>query len=140
MPRRAKRFTIYDVMEENGVFDTNPANSYARDADGGSLFAGPVEYPKMLYHPEGKTRVTVPAEEIMTPFGPKRVGEKTEIIHRIVNNEDEENELVAEGWHKSPNRAQAKATGKPVELTPMEQIEDLKRQLAEKNKELAELG
>ena len=84
MPR-ANRFTIYDALEKSGYFDKNPANTFARDATtGATLFKGPVEYPKMMYHPLGETRVIVAAEVITTPLGAKEVGEQREMLYQIV--------------------------------------------------------
>lgn len=103
---RGHRFTIYDALEKSGYFDSNPANTFAREpTSGGPLYAGPIEFPKMLYHPEGEERVIVPAEIILTPMGPKPVGEQREMLHQIVVNAVEEAELVAEGWHDHPAKA-----------------------------------
>lgn len=104
MPQKT-RFTIYDAMEQDGVFDRNPANPNSRDNDGNALYTGPVEYPKMLYHPEGEERVIVPAEIIVTPLGPKEVNEQKELIHKTVGSAEEEAELVTEGWHDHPAKA-----------------------------------
>src|SRR5271165_2895555 len=104
--RRQHQFTIYDAMEARGDFDKNPANAGAYDRTSGDmLYQGPVQYPKMLYHPDGETRITKPAEEIVTPFGPKRVGEQREIIWRIVKDPAEEAEWKAKGWHSQPRGA-----------------------------------
>ena len=111
MARRAQRFTIYDVMERDGAFDSNPANNFATDADGTSIYKGPIEFPKMLYHPFGEEMVVVPAEIIMTPIGPKAVGEQRELKYKVVHNEVEEEKLLAEGWHTSPGKAIAVRTG-----------------------------
>lgn len=103
---RDNRFTIYDALEKAGYFDKNPANSYARDpVDGSQLYKGPVPYPKMLYHPEGEERITVPAEIVSTPMGAKEVGEQRELIHQIVSNEAEDKAAAADGWHDHPAKA-----------------------------------
>ncbi len=105
MPR-ANRFTIYDALEANGVFDANPANSFSRDkATGENLYKGPVAYPKMLYHPEGEEKIIVPGEVITTPLGAKMVGEQKELINRIVTSIAEDEEAQAEGWHDHPAKA-----------------------------------
>jgi hypothetical protein len=104
MARPQRRFTIYDVMESKGVFEANPANADARDMNGLSAYKKE-EYPKMLYHPEGAVKITRPAEAVATPFGPKWVGEQTELLSKIVNNEAEENALLKDGWHKLPSLA-----------------------------------
>ena len=108
-----QRFTIYDVMEKNGVFRTNPANAGAQSEDGTVLYSGPVEFPKMLYHPEGKERVLVPAEIISTPMGPKYSAEQRELVHVLVQNALEESRLLAEGWHQHPSDAISVRTGLP---------------------------
>jgi hypothetical protein len=107
---RKTRFTIYDVMESQGVFDNNAANSYSND------FKGPQQYPKMFYHPEGKERITQRAEIIATPMGPERVGELKEIINRVALDADEEAALRELGWHDHPAKAM-KAAGKEMPPT-----------------------
>lgn len=110
---QGNRFTIYDALAKNGYFDANPANSYSRDkTTGDSLYQGPVEFPKALFHPEGEERIIVAAEIIMTPMGPKAVGEQRELIFQIVPNKKEEDALRAEGWWDHP----AKAVRRRVEL------------------------
>ena len=105
MPR-GNRFTIYDALEKAGYFDVNPANSYARSpTDGSSLYKGPIEYPKMLYHPLGEEKITVQAEVLATPLGPKEVGEQRELIWQIVNTPAEEKAALSEGWHTHPAKA-----------------------------------
>lgn len=99
------RFTIYDAMENNGVFSSNPANPGSRDNDGNALYVGPVEYPKMMYHPDGEERVIVPVEIVVTPLGPREHNEQKELIHKIVNSVEEEAELRAEGWFDHPAKA-----------------------------------
>jgi hypothetical protein len=93
---RAHRFTVFDVMEAQGVFDANPANPSSPD------YRGPIQYPKMFYHPKGETRITQRAEVISTPLGPQRVGEMKELIHKIAADADEEKALREEGWHEHP--------------------------------------
>ena len=138
MPPR-NRFTIYDVMEQNGVFERNPANSTARASDGTVLFQGPIQYPKMLYHPEGAEQIIVPAEVIMTPMGPKAVGEQRQLVHRVVNNAQEEADARAEGWHTHPSGS-LRAAGKPAPATGAEQqIAELERQLKDLQEERARL-
>lgn len=140
MARNSRRFTIYDMMEDKGVFDQNPANPTARGSDGLSIYKGPVQYPKMLYHPTGEQRILAPAEAISTPFGPKLVGEQKAIIHRVVADAEEEASLAAEGWHQTPRDAmlaRAKTTGEVVPHLPSvpqsqeaKELEELKKQLA----------
>ncbi len=123
MPQKT-RFTIYDAMEQDGVFDRNPANPNSRDNDGNSIYTGPVEYPKMLYHPEGEERIVVPAEIIMTPLGAKEVNEQRELIHKTVGSVEEEAALITEGWHDHPAKAvkvRVMATIASSKLTPKEE-------------------
>lgn len=138
MPPR-NRFTIYDVMEQNGVFERNPANASSRSSEGMSLFQGPVQYPKMLYHPQGAEQILVPAEIIMTPMGPKAVGEQRQLVHKVANNAQEEADLRAEGWHSHPSGS-LRAAGKDAPATGAEeQIASLERQLKELQEERARL-
>jgi len=128
---RRNRFTIYDLMEENGIFERNPANSTARSSDGTVLFQGPVQYPKMLYHPQGAEQIIVQPEIIMTPIGPKAIGEQRQLIHKIANNAQEEADLRAEGWHTHP-AGSLRAAGRDAPSTGAEQqIAELERQLKE---------
>lgn len=130
MPRRQHQFTIYDAMDARGDFDRNPANAGAYDRVSGEvIYSGPVQFPKMLYHPDGETYVTKPAEEINTPFGPKRVGEQREIISRIVATPDEEKVWKAKGWHNHPRGAVIAAGGDAPPPSYEEQIADLKAEL-----------
>ena len=129
---RKTRFTIYDVMESQGVFEDNPANACS------PMYKGPQEYPKMFYHPEGKEIITQRAEIIATPMGPERVGEIKELIWRGAADADEEAALRELGWHDHPAKAM-KAAGKEMpqvahigrEMELEAQIEALKKQLAE---------
>lgn len=138
MPRN-NRFTIYDVMDQNGVFERNPANAGSRSNDGTALYNGPVQYPKMLFHPQGAEQILVPAEIIVTPLGPKAVGEQRELIYKIANNAQEEADLRAEGWHTHPSGA-LRAAGKDAPPTGADQrIAELERQLEGLQKERAAL-
>lgn len=120
------RFTIYDALERSGYFEKNPANSDSRDqTTGENLYLGPVQYPKMLYHPEGEQRTIVPPEVIVTPFGPKEVNEQRELIWRTVADEEEEQELLFEGWHDHPAKAIRKRVEASIEalgddITPLQ--------------------
>ncbi len=99
------RFTIYDAMENSGIFQLNPANPGSRDTDGNALYTGPVEYPKMLYHPDGEEKIIVPAEMVLRAGQYVPVGEQRELIHKIVNNKAEDDEATAAGWHDHPAKA-----------------------------------
>lgn len=102
---RGRRFTIYDMMEEKGAFASNPANIDSQNEAGEPLYAGPVEYPKMLYHPEGQLYVAIPAMPEVTPFGPKMLNEQKRLVVQVVKNKEEELELLAQGWHDHPAKA-----------------------------------
>ena len=121
---RQHRFTVYDVMEAQGVFDENPANSTSPD------YRGPLEYPKILYHPEGKTRVTQRAEIISTPLGAERVGEIRQLINRIAHDAAEESELRAKGWHLHPSQAIAAGGGEAPPVVSATRELDLEAQIA----------
>ncbi len=105
---RRRVFTIYDRMEENGVFEANPANPGARDAQGRQLYKGPVAFPRMVYHPEGHYMIATPGEAVATPFGPKWVGERRELINKIVETQAEYDEAKASGWLDKPAESAAK--------------------------------
>lgn len=115
MPRN-KIFTVYDMMEDKGVFSSNPANADSRDKEGQSLYNGPVQYPKMLYHPLGEQKIIEPERQEMGPFGPVRIPAKYEMISVVAKSEAEEAKLVSEGWHTHPARA-LKAAGKDAPAT-----------------------
>lgn len=143
--RRNKRFTIYDMMEERGVFEANPANADSRGQDGLPLYKGPVEFPRMVYHPTGEQRISVPAEIIMTPMGPRKVGEQKQLIDKVVSNQIELDEALANGWHKTPAAAVAIRNGETPVKTQSETIEDLEArirelQLEKSTREAEELG
>lgn len=132
-----QRFTIYDVMERKGAFRSNPANAGAQSESGEQLYTGPVEYPKMLYHPDGKTRTTIEAEIIVTPLGPKAVGEKREIIWKIVKNSAEEEALRGAGWHDHPAYAIAAGGGEPPPISSQQRIDSLEAEIKKLNAEKA---
>lgn len=121
---RHSRFTVFDAMDAKGVFDSNPANASS------PRYAGPVEYPKMFYHPEGKMREVQKAEIVNTPFGPVKVGEQFELINRTVHDAEEEARIRAAGWHDHPAKA-IEASGKeaPATMTPG-RVSDLEKQIA----------
>ena len=126
-------FTVYHVMDQKGIFDDNPANTSSLE------FSGPQEFPKMLYHPKGEFRITVPAEILTTPLGPKLVGEQKELIWRVVNSAEEEKALLAEGWHRKPEDSLAKREVEPVvQADPKAELEALRAELAAAKAKLAE--
>ncbi len=138
MARRSNVHTVFHVMEEKGVFERNPANRDSRDqTTGESLYKGPVPYPRMLFHPQGAEKIIVPAEIIITPLGPQRVGEQRQLIYKIVQNEAEEAQLKAAGWHSKARlavRARMQIEGKDMAsapaLTKDDQIANLAAQIA----------
>jgi hypothetical protein len=129
---RSHRFTVYDVMEAQGVFDDNPANASSPD------YQGPQAYPKLFYHPEGKERVIQRAEIIATPLGPQKVGEMFELITRIANDPTEEADLRAKGWHDHPSAAIA-ASGKEAPPTvTITRVPELEAEIKRLQEQLAE--
>jgi hypothetical protein len=127
----AQRFTVYDVLEAKGVFKKNPANVGSQNDRGEALYSGPIPYPRMVYHPEGKERIIQAGEIVVTPLGPQRIMEQREIIHRIVNSYQEEQEAIAAGWHTHPAHAM-RAAGKEAPSTGADQvIADLQRKIQE---------
>lgn len=152
----AKRriFTIYDKLDEDGYFDSNPANPQSRGPQGQMIYTGPVKFPKMVYDGHGFFKITNRAEAVATPMGPKFVGEQRELINMIVENEGQYAEAKKSGWldtpaeamTKNPNRlTQAEALAAQsgsgaVPTTPAEiALAETKRQLAEANAKIAEL-
>lgn len=139
MARANKRFTIYDMLEEKGEFEKNPANADSRTQDGTSLYKGPQQYPQMFYHPTGERKIIVPAEIIVTPMGPKMVGEQSELVWKIAENESEANELRAAGWHDHPSLATVAGGGKAPPVSAQQRIAELEAQAARDKKELESL-
>lgn len=137
-----QRFTRFDLMDAMGVFASNPANVNSIGEDGESLYKGPIPYPKMMYEPSGAKRITVPAEIIVTPFGPKEVGEQREIVSQIVQDVAEEKRLRELGWHDHPAKAIAAGGGEAPAMSSASRIEDLERQLADATAalEMAKIG
>jgi len=115
MARHGKRYTIYDAMEEKGLFMANSANIDARDENGASAYQKQ-HFPRMIYHPKGEMRVVNPAEEVVTPFGPAYRNEKKEIINRIVKSQEEYDSALAAGWHTHPALAIAAGGGEAPEM------------------------
>jgi hypothetical protein len=125
-----QRFTVYDVLENKGFFRSNPANVGSQDGTGASLYKGPSQYPRMLFHPKGEERIIQQGEVISTPLGPKTIMQQREMIYKIVNNYPEENRLVKEGWHLHPADA-LRAAGKDAPETGAAQvIDDLEKKIA----------
>ena len=129
---RRNIFTIYDVMNDKGVFEENPANACS------PKYAGPVSYPRMLYHPLGEMRITQKAEIIVTPMGPEKVGQQQELIHAIANDAEEEAALLEKGWHRLPADAIA-ASGQPRPAVGVAPTSEMKQENDELKKRIAEL-
>lgn len=135
----AQRFTVFDVMQSKGVFKKNPANIDSQTEQGVPLYQGPVQYPKMLFHPTGEERIIQQGEVIVTPLGPQRVMQQREIIYQVVNSPDEEKKLVEQGWHTHPANAM-RAGGKDAPATGADQvIADLQRKIADLQAQQANL-
>ena len=127
--------TVYDMMDARGDFDANPANPQSRDpVSGEALYKGPVQFPVMLYHPEGKKRTLSPAVP-----GQAAV---IEIINKVAKTRAEFDELRKQGWHEHPVDA-LKASGVSNDLLPAkgstDRVAQLEAQIAEQNAELARL-
>jgi len=110
-------------MDAKGLFDMNSANSSSPQ------YQGPVEYPKMFYHPLGKQRVVQKAEILQTPFGPQKVGEQWELIARTVSDADEERRARAAGWHDHPAKAIEAGGEKAPPMAARSRIAELERQI-----------
>lgn len=147
---RNKRFTQYDLMDAAGVFAKNPANVDAmQDAEGNSLYKGPVAFPRMMYHPEGLERVTVEATMLSGPDGtpildragsPIYRNEQKEVIWEIVQDAEQEAALRAAGWHDHPAKAIA-AGGRDAPPMGTQQVLDAKdAEIAELRAQLAAGG
>jgi hypothetical protein len=132
MAKQPKIHTVYHLLESQGLFEANPANMGSRDQiTGESLFKGPVQYPKMLYHPLGELRETNPGEWVDTPRGPQLRGQQFEIISQVVNTKAEENALRAEGWHDHPAKAIAAGGGIAPPTGASDRIAELEQKIAE---------
>lgn len=105
--QNGQRFSIFDAMENAGVFRANSANAYAVSKDGASLYRGPVEYPKMLYFPQ--EIIIVPASAEVGPLAGQYSGmslnEQRAMKDKIVNDREEEARALAEGWFQTPVEA-----------------------------------
>lgn len=131
MARQNNRFTVYDMMEAKGVFEANSANPGSRADDGTPLYNGPVEFPMMVYHPMGKTRVLVPGMVEVTPWGPQVNGELKEIIHKVVGSKAELTAALAEGWHRHPAHAISAGGGEAPQISADTRIADLEAKIAQ---------
>ena len=140
MSQRARhRFSIYDAMDEKGAFDNNVANSYARNNETGeALYAGPVEFPKMFYHPEGAREVLNPGELVRDAYGDvKCLGRITQIICKTASNAQEAEALMDAGWHSHPAQAMVAAGEKAPPSGPEQKITALEKQIQELKNRIA---
>lgn len=105
--QNGQRFTIYDALESAGVFSANPANAGARKPDGTSLYKGPVEYPKMMYFPQQVVIVPASAEvgSLAGQYSGMSLNEQKALKNRIVNDVEEEEQAISEGWVHTPIEA-----------------------------------
>lgn len=85
--------------------------------------------------------MTQKAETLVTPYGPKEVGEQRELVSRVVQDSEEEEVLRAEGWHDHPAKAIAASGQTPpaVGVVNSKDLENekLRQKLAEMEKQLA---
>lgn len=141
--------TVYHVMDERGVFRTNPANSDSvHETEGTSLYQGPVQFPKMFYHPMAETRVIVPAQAVVNSQTGEAVldragnpimrGEQREIIHEIVQDQAGADRLQKAGWHDHPAKALMAAGLEAPAISSQQTIEELERKLARAQADLAQ--
>ena len=145
--KNGDKFTIYDAMEASGYFVKNPANAGARDENGKSLYAGPVKFPMMVYHPQGEERVAVPGTMERTAYGTVELfGEQRELVSKEIASEKELSDALAEGWHKHPamairagNESWRKEQGLRPVAVPAISAGSLIADLEEKNRRLTEL-
>lgn len=139
--------TIYDAMEQKGVFRSNPANVDAIGDDGIPMYKK-ANFPRMYYHPKGEQEVYEKSVMQITPWGPQPSPERKRLITRVAKDEAEGADLEAEGWWRHPAQADAVREGKPVPETPEEasarvqrgkddRIAELEKLLAERDAELA---
>lgn len=117
MARRRQIFTVFDKLEQDGYFESNPANPDSRGPQGQILYKGPVKFPRMVYHPQGLEKIIVAAIPQMTALGPKMMGEQRELISKVCETETEYTEAKAAGWLDTPAESIAKRPAQPVPQT-----------------------
>ncbi len=137
MARPSRRFTIFDAMEHAGIFEANPANLDSRDIEGNSAYRGPVAFPKMLYHPEGKEHILNPGTTELVAGQYVKVNEQKELDFVVVKDAKEEREYLAKGWHTHPSRAIAARTGEAPPTVSDTREQDLLDQIAKLQADLA---
>ena len=72
MPRQAARHTLYDVLDQKGYFDSNPANPASLGSDGSSIYQKQ-EFPRLVYHPRGQTSADSPRGGGPDPLRPEGI-------------------------------------------------------------------
>lgn len=143
--RMNKVYSIYHSMEDRGLFETNKANAQAVNNDGLSIYEGPVQYPKMLYHPKGEMRcvtqgIMVTDRDNRPVFDetgkPKYAGAVYEVKNIVVDSAEQEEEMVNQGWHYTEAQALRanpetfhKAPPKTKAEEQEEKIKELEKQL-----------
>jgi hypothetical protein len=150
MPRRGRMgsvYSVYHAMEDKGFFDVNKANASAVNNDGVSIYDGPVQYPKMLYHPKGElaciTQGIMVTDRDNRPVydeagKPKFAGAVWGVKYMIVDSEAQEAELVGQGWHFTEAQALRANPETAHKAPPKSQAELQKERIAELEKKLAE--
>lgn len=137
-----RMFTVFHALEAKGVFEANPNNMGARNADGEQTYRGPAKYPRMMYHPKGEEKVIKQAEAVASPFGPVWTNGHKELIHRLVNNAAEEKLAREEGWHDHSSDS-IRAANDPNRPAPPKsadsKIQSLEEQIAAFDAEKAEM-
>lgn len=128
---RHHRFTIFDMLEAKGEFEKNPANADSRGEDGSALYVGPVEYPKMFYHPTGAKREIAGARvEVNAAGQPITIPARFELIYEVAHNSEDETRLRAAGWHDHPAKAIAAGGGEAPPQSAADRIRELEAELA----------
>lgn len=151
MPRNrlSKVYSIYHAMEDRGVFETNKANAQAVNNDGLSIYEGPVQYPKMLYHPKGEmvciTQGIMITDRDNRPVydelgRPRHAGAVWGMRHVIVENEEQEAEYAEKGWHLTEAAAMRANPSMAEKAPPKTQLELQAERIRELEKMLAEKG
>lgn len=100
-----QRYSVFDHMERKGAFEGNPANPNSRDAQGQSLYKGPVGYPKMFYSPKGEENEVSPAHLEFDRGREFTVPAKYEMKTAVADGPEAERKLRAAGWHDHPAKS-----------------------------------
>lgn len=142
-----KVYSIYHSMEDRGLFETNKANAQAVNNDGLSIYEGPVQYPKMLYHPKGEMRcvtqgILVTDRDNRPVFDetgkPKYAGAVYEVKNIVVDSAEQEEEMVKQGWHYTEAQALRANPETFHRAPPKTKAEEQDEKIAELEKRLEE--